>query len=706
MPPLNEAALRQAQGESGRTAPLHNAEKLSSFAQAAQAGADTSEAMAWLSAIVRDSDDAIIGNNLDGIIVAWNPAAERMYGWKESEAAGKHVTMIMPPEQMHDCEEVMTRIRAGMPIKHRETVRMHRSGERIHVSISVSPVKDRTGAIIGASTVALGITQEKRLRALLVETERKASEDLHTSHEQLEVILQHITDGVTIQEASGNILYANEKAARLCGFSSVQEFLSVPANDVVARFELMDERGEKISLTKLPGRQALQGLNPPGMLIRFCVIDTGEERVSNVRASPVLDEHGKVIFVINVFQDVTEATFAEEKVRKLNEELEQRVAMRTSELYIANRKLRAEIIERQRIEEQDRANLKRLSHIIDSMPMGAIVTDEQLKVLHLNEHFCRLFKLGAPHTLMQKSGQEIMELVKEHLLQPETYEQGLFEILGKQQPVLGSELRMRDGRVILCDYMPIFVLDMHRGHILLYRDVTQERRTDAAKSEFMSLASHQLRTPLTAIRWSLSKLSKSMKHKATDLEYNILLEGHHEAVRMAETIDTMLAISQIESGKVRLRKATVALKPCLTTTLDQFKDEYSSRHQVITVDCAEGMEIPADPKVLKEILTNLLSNAVKYTPAHGTISMTARKEGAHISIAVTDTGYGIPAHQQHQIFDKFFRCDNILHKETDGTGLGLYLVSLLVQLLSGTISFTSREGEGTTFLVSFPLSPL
>ena len=121
------------------------------------------------------------------------------------------------------------------------------------------------------------------------------------------------------------------------------------------------------------------------------------------------------------------------------------------------------------------------------------------------------------------------------------------------------------------------------------------------------------------------------------------------------------------------------------------------------MDCPAHLRLHSDPTFLKEILVNLLQNAVKYTPDGGRIALSARAEGGNAVIQVKDTGYGIPPHQQKNVFQKFFRGENILGRDTSGSGLGLYLVSLMTDMLRGTIAVRSEQDKGTTFTLTLPL---
>jgi len=182
-------------------------------------------------------------------------------------------------------------------------------------------------------------------------------------------------------------------------------------------------------------------------------------------------------------------------------------------------------------------------------------------------------------------------------------------------------------------------------------------------------------------------------------------EGKKATARMSETIDTMLKISKLQSGDIRMNASDIRVADYLRETAVPYMTHSKAKGQQFIFDMPQDLLLTSDPKLLKEIVINLFSNAVKYTPDGGTVRVETRESDAGIRIDISDNGYGIPLYQQTKIFSKFFRGDNIVSRETEGTGLGLYLVSLIGQLIGCSISFRSEEGKGTTFSLLFDGKP-
>jgi PAS domain S-box-containing protein len=265
-----------------------------------------------LAAIVESSDDAIFSKDLDGTILSWNAAAQRIYGYTAAEMLGQSVVRIFPPERRAELEQILTRLRRGEHIDHYETERVRKDGTRIDVALTISPIKDSDGVVVGASAIARDITDRKR-----------AEQALRESRDQLAIILRGVTDGITAQDPRGKLIYANDAAARITGYSSAQALLEAPLAEILSKFEILDTEGRPLPIAELPSRLALQGIHPSSRTLRFRIAATGEERWSVVSAIPVLGEHGHVQFVINFFQDISERLRAEHEQARLAATVEQ-----------------------------------------------------------------------------------------------------------------------------------------------------------------------------------------------------------------------------------------------------------------------------------------------------------------------------------------------------------------------------------------------
>lgn len=242
------------------------------------------------------------------------------------------------------------------------------------------------------------------------------------------------------------------------------------------------------------------------------------------------------------------------------------------------------------------------------------------------------------------------------------------------------------------------------GIIIVFRDITREKEIDKAKTEFVSLASHQLRTPLSTINWYTEMLLAEDAGEINKEQKKYLEEIYQGSKRMVGLVNALLNVSRIELGTFAIEPEPVDLKNVAQIVLKELEPKIKNKKIKIHSSFDSNLPIiQLDPRLVNIIFQNLLSNAVKYTPSEGEVSLTVTIKDKDVIIKVTDTGYGIPLNQQDKIFSKLFRADNVVSKDTEGTGLGLYIVKSIIDHFNGRIWFESEENKGTTFCATLPL---
>lgn len=367
--------------------------------------------------------------------------------------------------------------------------------------------------------------------------------------------------------------------------------------------------------------------------------------------------------------------------------------------------------------------------ILNSVGDGLIATDTKGTVEFVNKEACNLLKInrhdliGQPLTAVVLAKNESGDLIphRERLLTGVLASGEAITInqasKTKQKLVRGDGSDFLVGMVI----SPVKVVGQMRGAIMLFHDMSLEDQIDRTKSEFVSLASHQLRTPLNVVSWYVEKLLSERKGPLNERQKNYLNEVGTNNERMIRLVSDLLNVSRVELGRVKIKYEKINILSLVAPLIKEIEPITIQKNLKLEthIDVANGVFERSDESLVTIIVQNLLSNAIKYTPDGGTINLTLQEKIGTIKIpeqltdreilahngvflSVMDSGIGIPKEQHSQIFSKLFRADNVQALDVSGTGLGLYVTQSFVEALGGSIWFDSEQGVGTTFYVFLP----
>ncbi|OGZ07294.1 MAG: hypothetical protein A3D65_02240 [Candidatus Lloydbacteria bacterium RIFCSPHIGHO2_02_FULL_50_13] len=267
--------------------------------------------------------------------------------------------------------------------------------------------------------------------------------------------------------------------------------------------------------------------------------------------------------------------------------------------------------------------------------------------------------------------------------------------------------KRKDGTTYLAELsiFPISEGEQTLFYVSLCQDISLRKEIDRAKTEFVSLASHQLRTPLSAIRWYSEMLLSKYVGELNEKQKQYVKEIYAGNLRMVELVNALLNVSRLDLGTFAIEPEDVSLVEICESVLSELMPQLTEKTQVVERIFANAPAVyRADPKLVRIIFQNFLSNSVKYTQAGGHIAVEISTKQNMLYIRVADNGYGIPKSQHSKMFQKLFRADNVRQKDTEGTGLGMYIVKAIVEASGGQLSFDSEENKGTTFHVLLPLS--
>jgi signal transduction histidine kinase len=349
--------------------------------------------------------------------------------------------------------------------------------------------------------------------------------------------------------------------------------------------------------------------------------------------------------------------------------------------------------------------------IILSMGEGLIAVDSDNRVSLINRTACDLLELPDEASAVGKPGPSLFALYGSNDASGKPLaleDRPTYKALHTGNPVKDEyELHRKDGakHVLTISANPVKLNGQVIGAVTVLRDITKEKEVDRMKTEFISLASHQLRTPLSAIKWFSEMLVSGDAGELKEDQMEFAKNIADSTERMIDLVNALLNISRIESGRIVVDPKPTDVKELVNGIVSDLKAKIEEKQHSLVISVHEDLpKINLDPRLIGQVYMNLLTNAIKYTPKGGEISVFVSRKDDQIISQITDNGYGIPEEQQGRLFQKFFRAANAVKVETDGTGLGLYLIKAIIESSGGKIWFKSAEGKGSTFWFSMPMS--
>lgn len=334
----------------------------------------------------------------------------------------------------------------------------------------------------------------------------------------------------------------------------------------------------------------------------------------------------------------------------------------------------------------------RLDTILRGMGEGVMVTDSDGTVTLVNPAFCSLF--GVPE---QITGRPLIEISRH----PALHESFRSTVSTRGEYLEELAIDTPGERVALTHWAPLLSGNELKGVVAVFHDITDLKRLETVRKDFVANVSHELRTPVTVIRGYAETLLAGLMAEDPERAHQFLSVILTHSERLTVLISDLLSLSEMESGNFRLKLAPIPLAATVRHAAALLEMKSAGKKIAIRLgDMDEGVYVMADQGRIEQVFINLLDNAVKYTPSGGTVSIEMAVNADTATVTVSDTGPGIPLHSLPRIFERFYRVDAARSREQGGTGLGLAIVKHIVQLHGGSVSVASPPGKGASFSVS------
>ena len=345
-------------------------------------------------------------------------------------------------------------------------------------------------------------------------------------------------------------------------------------------------------------------------------------------------------------------------------------------------------------------DVEQLRVVLGGMAEGVIAIDSRRRLLFANQSADQLFGLGP-----QAVGRLVPELIRSPQIQaavdstlagPESYRG---EII-----LPGREVLPRSIARVLAVHGSILPGSSPSGAVLVFHDVTELRRLERMRQDFVANVSHELKTPLASIKaYTETLLDWALHDEAVNVRFLNRIE--EQADRLNQLILDLLSLARLESGHEVFHHGPLAVSAVVESCIETHRGRTEAKGLTLSLDLGpveESTLVVADEEAVHQILDNLIDNAIKYTPEGGWVRVDCGISDEAVSLDVADSGIGIPRDDLPRVFERFYRVDKARSREMGGTGLGLSIVKHLIQSIGGEIGVDSRIGEGTRFTVKLP----
>ena len=533
---------------------------------------------------------------------------------------------------------------------------------------------------------------------------KRSQENLIRSTENLNAMFMHATEGIIISNTKGEIIMANPRSCEQFGYESGKLQGKKIEDLIPQKFSHKHSEHRNKYYKELNNRRMGTGMN------LYAKRKNGDEFPVEISLSSFKNKNE--LFVISFIIDITERKKQDDKITKAQEELEQRVLDRTKELANVNSSLekvnislQEEISSRRKIEDALRTSEKLYSTIARNFPDGIIcVADANLNIIFIDGKELEFLgwkrddMLGM--SIADTSVFNINEEQKNRMSYVFNWESTHFDIEMNDNHYLLNAVPLPDIKGFIKEILLVIqnVTEIKKAEKENLIALEKEKELNEMKSKFVSIASHEFRTPLSTILTSVSLIEKYGDNSLLEKRVKHIERIKSSVKNLTEILNDFLSLEKLEAGMVDAKPENVDLRNFCDEIREEMQ-EMSKAGQEIIYKYTGDSNANIDKTLLRHVLSNLINNAIKYSTENKLIDFHV-ENGSFLEITIKDHGIGIPEIDQSKLFDRFFRAGNVT--AIQGTGLGLNIVQRYVERMGGTISMNSIENEGSTFKIILP----
>ena len=595
--------------------------------------------------LVESSDDAIMAKTLDGVITAWNPAAQRLFGYAAADVVGQNVSFLLPQDRLGELDAVLGRVADGAGAQRYESKRVHKAGHVLDVAMTVSPIRNPAGKTVGTSTIARDITQRKRTDAVAAE---------------MAAIVDSSNDAIIGMTLQGFITTWNRGAEHIYGFE--------PSEMIGKSVLLLVPPGRPVELDIIGGMLATDARTASFETQRLC--KDGHLIDVSLTVSPIRDSDGAVVGASSVARDVSERA---------------RANTVTAEM--------AAIVD----SSNDAIIGKTLEGVITTWNRGA----EKVYGYTSAEMVGRSISLLVP----PERPDEVREIIASMLAQDARTDHFETQRVCKDGRVIDvsltvSPIRDSDGVIVGASSVARDVTEHNvMAEALKASKLRSVLAVSRAKDEMVSLVSHELRTPLASLLGFTELLySRDVTEPQRKQYLEVMLR---EGRRLTDLINDVLHLQRLEAGHQDLNVAPADLEALIRRAVVSAGEDAKTPIRMRVSSPLPLVRVDTD--AVLQVLANFLTNARKYSPNGGSILVSARAVGDMVEIEIQDHGLGLPADSLPKLFATFYRVESTDRRLIKGTGLGLAINRKIVESHGGRVEVHSDgPGHGSRFMFSLP----